>query len=621
MTRFTGFLRIACSVAMAQLLLSACSSMPWSKKETDGTVRKEPELRQMYTLEVRAPSAQKSLLTSFLDLARFQRGPEADRISVEEIDRLVAGAPAQARSLVETQGYFNSQATARREGIDRDGLPLVIVELTPGPRTTVESVELETSGHLEKAASARDAKAIELTAEVRAKWPLKSGEAFTQSEWDGAKNAALGVLRTDGYPAASWANTSARIDADSNRARLYGLADSGPLFSFGDVLITGLERYDPSAVRNLTTFRGGQRYSEKAMLDTQDRLQRSGLFEGAVVSIAADPSLADAVPVTVKVREAPLQQATVGIGFADVTGERVTLEHTHRRVFGRKFFGTNWVAKNKLDLGRDQQSWQGDFSSHPLEGGWRNILGAGLRRETAKGTTVSSQRLRVGRAVETERIDRLVYLELQQAKTTSSALTESNRALSGNYNWIWRDIDNNLLPTLGWAANLESAVGYSWSDTSDSGAFGRLKARVTGFRPLGSTWFGNVRLEIGQVFANSAVGIPDTLLFRAGGDDSVRGYAYRSLGPLLTGVVSSGRVLMTASGEVARPISSDFPALWWALFADAGNAADDWGGIKPVFGYGTGIRWRSPVGPLRVDLAYGEELRKFRLHLSVGVAF
>ena len=619
MKRVNALWRTASSVAMGLLLLSGCSSMPWSKKPD--TTRSEPVLRDMYKLEVNAPSDLKRLLTSFLDLARFQRGPEADRITLAEIDRLVAGAPAQARSLAETRGYFNSQAKARREPAGADEMPMVIVELDPGPRTTVESVQLETSGHLEKAAAERQRDALDQTAALRAKWPLKAGEPFSQSAWDGAKNTALGVLRADGYPAASWANTSARIDADTSRARLYGLADSGPLFTFGDVLISGLERYDPSAVRNLTTFHSGDRYSEKAMLDSQERLQRSGLFEGAVVSIEADPNLADAVPVTVKVREAPLQQATIGIGFADATGERVTLEHTHRRVFGRKFFGTDWVAKNKFELGRDKQSWAGDFSSHPRAGGWRNIFGAGLQREDTAGTKVSSQRLRLGRAVEAEHIDRLIFLEVQQARNTSSVLDESSRALSGNYNWIWRDLDNNLLPTNGWAASIESALGYSWSDTAANGPFGRLRARVTGFRPLGNTWFSNVRLELGQVFANSAVGIPDTLLFRAGGDDSVRGYAYRSLGPLVAGVVGSGRVLMTASGEIARPVSRDFPALWWALFADAGNAADEWGGIKPVFGYGTGIRWRSPVGPLRVDLAYGEELRKFRVHLSVGVAF
>ena len=115
--------------------------------------------------------------------------------------------------------------------------------------------------------------------------------------------------------------------------------------------------------------------------------------------------------------------------------------------------------------------------------------------------------------------------------------------------------------------------------------------------------------------------VPDTLLFRAGGDDSVRGYAYRTLGPAVGGVVTSGRMLFTSSLEVARPISASRPAFWWALFVDAGNAANRWSEMRPALGYGVGLRWRSPVGPLRIDLAYGEQVHKTRLHLSVGIAF
>ncbi|MGE4051804.1 MAG: BamA/TamA family outer membrane protein, partial [Piscinibacter sp.] len=71
----------------------------------------------------------------------------------------------------------------------------------------------------------------------------------------------------------------------------------------------------------------------------------------------------------------------------------------------------------------------------------------------------------------------------------------------------------------------------------------------------------------------------------------------------------------------ARPISAQRPSLWWAAFVDAGNAANHWNELDLAWGYGLGMRWRSPVGPLRVDLAYGEEVRKWRLHLSVGIAF
>ena len=93
-----------------------------------------------------------------------------------------------------------------------------------------------------------------------------------------------------------------------------------------------------------------------------------------------------------------------------------------------------------------------------------------------------------------------------------------------------------------------------------------------------------------------------------------------SLAQQATGTIIGGNVLGTASFEVARPFAS-FPSLWGAVFIDAGRAAESWNGFKPALGYGVGLRWRSPVGPLRVDMAYGQEVRQWRLHLSVGIAF
>ena len=78
----------------------------------------------------------------------------------------------------------------------------------------------------------------------------------------------------------------------------------------------------------------------------------------------------------------------------------------------------------------------------------------------------------------------------------------------------------------------------------------------------------------------------------------MRGYDYRSLGPDDQRRRVSGRVLMTASAEVAHPISDRLPSVWWAAFIDAGSAADRWVDLDPVLGYGVGLRWRSPVGPL-----------------------
>jgi translocation and assembly module TamA len=85
--------------------------------------------------------------------------------------------------------------------------------------------------------------------------------------------------------------------------------------------------------------------------------------------------------------------------------------------------------------------------------------------------------------------------------------------------------------------------------------------------------------------------------------------------------VRSARVLLTGSAEVARPISASMPSLWGAAFLDAGNAADQWARLDPQLGYGLGLRWRSPIGAVRLDLAYGQAVQRFRLHFSLGVSF
>lgn len=610
-------------VAATALLLSGCAYLPWRKPaDPAASSAQRPEAQSdMFRLRVEAPSELRGLLTQYLDLGRFQRGPASDTITAPELDRLIAAAPLQVRGLLETQGYFNAEVDAARLPMAAGELPVVQVTVRPGPRTRIDRVTLEAAGALKDAIDRREATAQRTLADLRARWALPEGAPFRQSAWSDAKAGTLTALRADGYPAADWKDTTARVDAGANTASLYALFDSGPLFRLGGLRIEGLERYREASVRNLATFSPGTPYTEKALLDTQERLVRSGLFEGAVVELDPDPLTAAAAPVLVRVKEQPLQQATIGLGYSDQAGQRISFEHTHRRLFGRSLFGNDWISKNKFELARDKQSWEGEVTSHPLPGGWHHLLGGAAAREDAAGTVVRALGLRVGRAVESERVDRRVYAELLTASARSGAIRESSRAATGNYNAVWRRLDSVLLPTRGWTASAETALGYAWSGSAPNGAFGRVLGRLTWYRPLGQSWYGSARLQLGHVAARAAVAIPDTLLFRAGGDDSVRGYGYRSLGPLQAGVVTSGRVLLTTSAELARPISAGLPDFWWAVFADAGNAADRWGDLSPVLGYGAGLRWRSPVGPLRLDLAYAEELRKTRLHLSVGITF
>jgi translocation and assembly module TamA len=319
-----------------------------------------------------------------------------------------------------------------------------------------------------------------------------------------------------------------------------------------------------------------------------------------------------------------LQQATFGVGVSANTGPRVTVEHVHRRALGMAA-----TSRNKVEWGGLRRAWEGELSSHTLPGLYRNLVGGTAERLESDTDIVSSLRLRVGRSYDTRVIERLWFVEGERSAVDpkvagigAQAVASRATALTLNFNGSWRDLDNIVLPTSGRAFSLQTGVGRVLSSTDNgSGPFARLYVRGQWWRPLGHDWYAQARVEVGQVYAADVVDVPESQRFRAGGDDSVRGYAYRSLTPQVAGVDVGGRVVGTGSVEIARPVSARLPSVWWAAFVDAGTAAARWADYKPVWGAGVGVRWRSPVGPLRADIAYGEAVRQWRLHLSVGIAF
>lgn len=569
-----------------------------------------------YRLEVEAPEALRALLLRHLDLARFQEEAAAEAITDSELLRLVAAAPQQAKALLETEGYFQSTVSVRKTPRQGDAPPEVVLVVDPGPRATVLVWTLDPRGDLAERLDQDLQQAVDVVADLRRRWPIGVGEPFTQSAWSAAKSETLARLRALGYPSAAVRDTRAVVDTATSTVRLTVVIDSGPLYRFGPVQVEGLQRYDESTVRNIVDFHEGDAYTEARLLDLQERLGRVGLFDGVNVELDTTPETWNAAPVLVRVREAPLQQATVGGGYSANTGQRVTLEHTHRRPFG-----WNWIVRNALQLGRDERSWEGSLTSHPLRKQYRALLSAKYTWLDAGDVVQTSNQWRLGGSLDTERIERLFFGEYLDATIRGGGQSRSASAVSTNYHMVWRKVDSVVLPTFGETANMQGGVGYAFSNAAENGYFGRAYGRFTAYRPFGERWYFTGRLELGWVAAPQSVILPDPLLFRAGGDDSVRGYAFRTLGPTRDGVNVGGRALFTISTEVARPVSLDLPSVWGAAFVDAGNAADQWRSIRPVLGYGVGVRWRSPVGPLRADLAYGQETRRVRLHVSVGIAF
>ena len=576
-------------------------------------------------LTIDAPEALKRVLENYLDLARLAVLAPGEVLSEAELRRLEAAAPAQARALLATQGYMDAEVRVQRQAGAAGDVARVHMTVTPGAQTRVAQAEIELRGPLADAAASGDVTARDTLAAWRKAWRLPAGSAFTDTAWRDAKTAALAKLRADGYASATWAATSADVDVDRATVHTRVAAESGPLFRTGALVIEGLARQDDVTVRNLANFEPGTPATEALLREYQERLQRTGLFERAAVTASVDPAEAAAATVTVRLSELTLQQTTVGVGVSAKDGPRVSLEHVHRQIFGARA-----TLRNKFEIAKLRRAWEGELSSHTLPGLYRNLVGGTAERLDSDTDRVNSLRFRIGRAYDSHRADRILFAEVERTfvealvpGTVAASSNPDTLAATLNFHATWRDVDSIILPTLGQSLSLQIGGGHVNSSAGDasSGNFTRLYGRLQAWRPLGGDWYGQARLELGQDFAPGSVDVPESQRFRAGGDDSVRGYAYRSLTPTVGGVDVGGRVVATGSAEVSHPISAKLPTVWWAAFIDAGNAADGWGDWRAAWGAGLGLRWRSPVGPLRVDAAYGEEVKAWRLHLSVGIAF
>ncbi|MBC7701496.1 BamA/TamA family outer membrane protein [Aquabacterium sp.] len=577
----------------------------------------------VWTLDIEAPGALDALLSNYLDLARYheEATAEGDNTGVairrNELRRLVAAAPDQARSLLEAQGYFAAQIhTSVSDEVE--GQPLLIkLVVQPGPRTRVSRVQMVFEGDLDTALSKDEGHAKALVADLESEWALSAGTIFTQPNWSAAKNGMLARMRAEGYPLATWSGTSATVDAQNRTAALFVVADSGPIFHFGEIYIEGLKVQPASAILNLAPFVKGEVYREQSLLDFQERVQKLNLFDSVFINMEQDQSRAEGAPVTVQVHELSLQQATVGVGVSSDTGPRVSVEHLHRHILNQ-----DWQAKTKLQLAKIDSSLQVDLTSHPQPGRKRWLVSGQLAKETDTSDAVTtSERLRFGQLREGERLELTRYVEYQSARVKSKAGEQVSdaSAISGTLQYAWRDVDSQTLPTTGITALTSVGLGHSFATRESSGPFSRLYGRLTWYKPLPWGWDATTRIEGGRMLSSESISIPDPLLFRAGGDESVRGYGYRSIGVARDGALVGGRAMTTLSGELAHPFLKKYPSILGAVFFDAGGVADQFADIKLQRGYGAGIRWRSPVGPLKIDLAYGEQTQSFRIHFSVGI--
>lgn len=596
-----------------------------------------------YRVVIDAPSGLKTLLEDNLSLIRWEGSSgKKGEVDEDQLRRLFDQGKDEIERLVATEGYYSPTVDA---DLAPDGDRWVAhYRITPNEVTRVEKVDLSFVGPIAQAPAGQPPDLDEL----REDWSLNQQDVFRQADWEAAKRRLLQGLLLQTYPFATITRSEAQVDVTTNRVKLTVVVASGPAVRFGPVQITGLKRYPDLTVTNLNPIKIGELYSQKQIFEFQKRLNNTGFFSRVDVSIDAvadpgtdpnspfvppkpdgaegidAPAKADAppspiprevlLPLRVSVDENTSKQLSLGVGLSSNSGPRGTAGYNVIN-----FLGGAKQLRTTLSVDRLRQTAGADLLFPQTPTGSRYSLSTYVRREDVQNETTRGFGLSGRRAWGPEATERYSTIDYVYEQKYVDEVPQTGTQILGATNGVTlRRVDNLLTPTIGYFATGQVGAGVRL-------ATGQPYARIYGkglrFWPIGERNTLIARLEAGAIAGAHTETIPSTLLFRAGGDGSVRGYGYQSLGVQQAGAIVGGRYLATATLEGIHWLGPRWPAWGVALFVDAGNAGNKLADLKPVYGYGTGVRWRSPVGVLDFDVARGVENGTIRLHFSLGVSF
>lgn len=550
-------------------------------------------------VELHAPDNVRPLLERHLRiLARDRQAPEtrADRVALARRTR------REAADLLATEGYFTPRIELRR---DAESWRL---DVEPGPRSTIVDVDLRFEGDLAAAGEER----AERRAALRDAWSLRTGEPFRQGAWDEAKQRLLDGVSLRDYAAARIADSRAEVDRDAASVKLAVTVDSGPRFFLGPLEVSGLENLPPDFVERFNPLEAGEPFDQERLLQLQTVLQNQPQFASVVVDIERDPQLAAAVPVRVQVTEAQSRQLGFGTGFSTNTGFRVETSWRDVNLFDR-----GWELATGLRIEQRASAAYADVFLPPTGKDYRDSFGGAIATSDIEDLKLTTQAVGWARTRTRGNIDTRVGVRLQQEKREpQGAESSTHTALTASWRWLRRRVDDLLDPRDGDVLQFE--IGGGAKALLSDQDFLRLYGRYVYYRPVAERDVLILRAEGGATLAPSREGVPQDFLFRTGGTQTVRGYDFQSLGVREGEAIVGGRYLGIASAEYVHWFR---PRWGVAAFVDVGDAADNRDTFDAKAGYGVGGRWKSPAGPLAVDVAYGEADGKLRLHFGIAIAF
>ncbi len=547
---------------------------------------------------IEAPEAGDDLLANVR--AHLSLNNEACDAPPWRVRRRFRRVEQELRPALRAFGYYHAEVSKTLTR-DEDCWQVKLV-LTLGPPVRVRQLDLQISG---EAADDPEFQALSQTL------PLQAGEILHHGHYEAIKSRLHNLALERGYFDAELSRHELRVDPAANSADILLSFASGPRYRFGELQLSEQPLHETFVLR-LADLEPGSPYDARRLAQLDRNLSDAGYFQQVEVRLQRDRIEDQAVPVSVTLEPLPRHAWRAGVGFATDTGPRLSLGYDNRYINrrGHRFDSEmtlspveSGLTANYMIPGRDPHRESFTFS-------------AGLLHEDTDSSQSDSFQLngRRTRARDGWTETRMLGL-LHERSLIGDERTEATLLMPG-ISWSRSRFDDLLRTRHGYRLNLELRGAYEGLLSTTT--LLQLRANAKGVHRFGEGGRITARTDLGATLGGHFFDLPASLRFFAGGDNSVRGYDYESLGPRnADGDAIGGRNLLVSSLEYEHPVVGED---WWAAaFIDAGNAFDS-SEIELEYGYGLGVRWYLPIGRLRLDLAFPSDTREdsWRLHFGFG---
>lgn len=515
----------------------------------------------------------------------------------------------EIKQALRSHGYYQVRVVFQDAS---DGADYVLkARIIAGRSVFIDVADLQINGE-----AIRDAEFVALQ---KTKAP-KQGDRMHHGNYEDYKKALLSLAHRKGYFDAHFSRAELVITPGDRRGKMHLHFQSGVRYRFGAIKFVGGQIRD-ARLQTLLPFSSGDYYSTESLAKLSQNLAHT-LWFGSVDLIADPDNRKDGLlPLTIELVPAVKNQVETGIGYSTDVGARLKTNWFKPWVNDR---GHSLDAK--LALSQQEQDLQTSYK-FPLRDVANDyyLLSLGFKNREMRDFAKSNQILNTESTSYNLKGERHWLLSNRWQRTLSLRWLYEDFTL-GEQN----EASNLLLPGLSYHRNRDSggsmpldADNYlmsvevadnSWGSDTD---FVRLYGRAGWIGSFSADQRWLVRLDAGAILQETIDSIPPSLRFYAGGDSSLRGYGYQSISPLnAEQILVGGSRLATLNLEYQYRVKGDW---WLALFSDVGSAWNDQPDWKRSVGIGA--RWASPVGPIRLDLAYGFDHQpdgRFRLHFTLG---